>query len=117
MGLPLKSDLATLDWSKDGLPWCKATARSDIDCNTLDWSKDGLPWVVNPGYGPAQFLYPGDIASAEALGALNLVQESPRVLPERLFLDLSIRRLWANPANRQLIAVPQIPRLQVIPDA
>ena len=53
MALPVQTDLITLDFVKDGQPWCKVPARSDIDPQTLDIVKDGQPWGVNPYGGTA----------------------------------------------------------------
>lgn len=44
MPLPTRDEALTMDWSKDGSPWVKVAAKSDIDLDGLDWSKDGSPW-------------------------------------------------------------------------
>lgn len=48
MALPTKTQLVTLDYARDGLPYCDVAAKSGIDTTTLDYALDGLPIVVTP---------------------------------------------------------------------
>lgn len=50
MGLPVDSDLKTLDISYLGEPFCQVLAKEGTDPNTLDLSYLGQPfWVVMVG--------------------------------------------------------------------
>jgi hypothetical protein len=44
MAQPTKTDVFTLRFSKDGSPWCRATAKDSIDVSGLNFSLDGSPW-------------------------------------------------------------------------
>jgi hypothetical protein len=50
--LPTQSTITTLNFVKNGMPWCGVPAKSTINPQTLDYVKNGLPWGSDP-YGAA----------------------------------------------------------------
>lgn len=48
MALPNKTDIQTLDWSYQGLPFGDVPANGTVITTTMDWSYAGLPFVTNP---------------------------------------------------------------------
>ena len=71
----------------------------------------GMP-RVSPG--PVSLPGVGNIFGAEAFGTPRIFQIYQRLA---LTMALDSRRLRVSPARRHLMAIPQITRLQVTPDA
>lgn len=47
MALPTKSDIITMDFSYNGLPFVDVPGNTTVDLMTMDWSWHGMPFVSN----------------------------------------------------------------------
>ena len=54
MALPTSTDVSTLDYSYNGMPFGNIPTTNLVDTFTMDYSYNGMPFVTNPAIsGPA----------------------------------------------------------------
>lgn len=54
MAFPTSTDVLTMDYSQNGMPFVDVPTNSTVNTFTMDYSQNGMPFVTNPSVsGPA----------------------------------------------------------------
>ena len=48
MAFPTSTDVLTMDYSQNGMPFVNVPTNSTVNTFTMDYSKNGMPFVTNP---------------------------------------------------------------------
>jgi len=67
MAFPTSTDLLTMDYSYNGMPFVNVPTNSTVNTFTMDYSQNGMPFVTNPGVSG-----PTNIAGWDGVSAANL---------------------------------------------
>jgi hypothetical protein len=67
MAFPTSTDLLTMDYSQNGMPFVNIPASGNIDTFTMDYSQNGLPFVTNPSVSG-----PSNIGGWDGVTAANI---------------------------------------------
>lgn len=57
MALPTNTDLGTLDWTYNGVPFNNTSSKNTIDTGTLDYVQNGTPFLGAIGGAPLPVSY------------------------------------------------------------
>lgn len=67
MALPTSTDVSTLDYAYNGMPFGRVPATNLVNTFTMDYSYNGMPFVTNPSVSG-----PTNIAGFDGVGSSNL---------------------------------------------